>query len=192
MHVRSKWYDDIDSHVKHLKNSLSEKDYKKYRLNLLNGLAQRVDELSPVCKRCYFFKQAISTLEQNVSNLILSTDKDGIKTHLMTITMVISHLKKQHKLVEEGHYTNLWFPVGSVIGVVFGIFMPHIGLGILIGAVIGIGVGVVLDRKAIKEGRIICPGEKIPVSYTKTRVSVIICLVLIIVGGLVFLLLYDF
>jgi hypothetical protein len=192
MNVKSKWYDDIAKQVNQLKNTLSEKDYKRYRLNLLIGLAQRVDELSPTCKHCYFFKQAISTLEQNVSNLILLADKDGMKAHLLTITIIISHLKKQHKLVEEGHYTNLLYPLGATIGVVLGIFMPHIGIGILIGAVIGIGVGVVLDIKAKKEGRIICPGEKIPVSYTKTRVLIIICLVLIIVGGLAFLLLSDF
>jgi hypothetical protein len=192
MKVGSKWYYDIAKQVDQLKNALSEKDYRKYRLNLLNGLAQRVDELSPACKHCYFFKQAISTLAQNASNLIPLADKDGMKAHLLTITIIINHLKKQHKLVEESHFTNLLYPLGAAMGAVLGIFMPHIVIGILAGAVIGIVVGVVLDNKAKKENRIICPGEKIPVSFTKTRVLIIIGLVLIVVGGLAFLLLPDF
>ena len=188
MNVRSRWYYDTANQVYQLKNTLSQKDYKKYRLNLFIGVAQRVDELSPACKLCQFSKQNISTLTQNVSNLIQLADKDGMKTHLMTINMVINHLKKQHKLVEEGHYTYLWSPLGTAIGVIIGTSMQYIGIGILVGWIIGTGVGGVLDIKARKGGRTLCPGENIPVSYTKTRILIIIGLVLIIFGGLAFLL----
>ncbi len=42
MNSKSNWYDGIAKQINQLKDTLSEKDYKKYKLNLLLCVAERV------------------------------------------------------------------------------------------------------------------------------------------------------
>ncbi len=47
MDSRSNWYDGIAKQINQLKDTLSERDYKKYKLRLLLCVAERVAEFSP-------------------------------------------------------------------------------------------------------------------------------------------------
>ena len=69
MNSKSNWYDGIAKQINQLKDTLSEKDYKKYKLRLLLCVAERIAEFSPECGQCQIFQQDISTLTQNVGNI---------------------------------------------------------------------------------------------------------------------------
>lgn len=74
---------------------------------------------------------------------------------------IIKLLEKNLKLVPKNYYRNLWMILGIAvfgipIGVIFGASldnMAYLAIGLPIGLVIGIGVGAVMDQKALKEGR---------------------------------------
>ncbi|MFC1988779.1 glycine zipper family protein [Chloroflexota bacterium] len=185
MNNPSNWYEDIAKQIHHLKDTTSEKDYKKYKLNLLLCLAQRVTEFSPECGQCQIFQQDISTLTQDVDNLIQADDKDRRKAYLKTIKTIVVHLQKQHKLVTEGQYLGIGMSIGTGIGVALGAVGDNVGSGIPIGVGIGVAIGAALDAKAKKEGRVICPSEKTIASPRATKVLIAIGLGILALGGLV-------
>jgi hypothetical protein len=171
---RSDWHESIAVQIDQLKNTISESDYKKYKLNLLLCVTQRVAEFAPECGRCQILQQDISTLTQDVGNLVQVADKYRRKAHLTAINGMINHLRKQHKLITEGYYMGIGMVFGTAIGVAIGAAMPNVASGIPIGIGVGMAMGVALDAKAKKEGRIICPSQK-TISYPqKTRIMVII------------------
>jgi hypothetical protein len=192
MNSKSNWYDGIAKQINQLKDTLSEKDYKKYKLNLLLCIAERIDEFSPECGQCQIFQQDISTLTQNVGNAIQLADKDKRKAHLKTINRIIGHLRKQHKLVTNGYYMGIGVAIGTALGVALGAVWDGIGYGIPIGVGIGTAIGAALDAKAKKEGRVICPSEKTTVSSQKTKVMIIIGLGAFVLAGLVAFMLFRF
>lgn len=74
---------------------------------------------------------------------------------------IIKLLEKNLKLVPKNYHRNLWMILGIAvfgipIGVIFGASldnMAYLAIGLPIGLVIGIGVGAVMDQKALKKGR---------------------------------------
>ncbi|MFC1978201.1 hypothetical protein ACFLWS_08105 [Chloroflexota bacterium] len=190
MNSKGSWYDGIAKQINQLKDTLSEKDYKKYKLRLLLCVAERMAEFSPECGQCQLFQQDISTLTQNVGNLVQVGDRDKRKAHLKTINRMIGHLRKQHKLVTEGYYMGIVMVFGSAIGVALGAVTDTIGGGIPIGIGAGTGIGAALDAKAKKEGRVICPSEKTTSSLQRTKIMIIIgvLVALVLAGILAFIL----
>jgi len=190
MDNKSNWYDGIAKQINQLKDILSEKDYKKYKLRLLLCVAERVAEFSPGCGQCQIFQQDISTLTQDVGNLVQMGDKDKRKAHSKTISRVVGHLQKHHKLVNEGQYMGIGMSIGTGIGVALGAITDNVGSGIPIGVGIGVAIGAGLDAKAKKEGRVICPSEKTTVSNRKIKLYIVIGLAILALAGLVAFLLY--
>ena len=185
MNARNSWYDSIAKQIDQLKVTLSEKYYKKYKLRMLLCIADRVAEFSPECGQCQIFQQDISTLTQDVHNIIQLADKQKKKTHLKTIDNIVKHLRKQHKLITEGYYVGICMAIGAGLGVALGAAMPNIGTGIPIGIGIGLAIGTALDAKAKKEGRIICPSGKTTTSFNRTKLIVIVALGILVAAGLV-------
>ncbi|MFC1992096.1 hypothetical protein ACFLVC_05195 [Chloroflexota bacterium] len=185
MNSQNNWYDGIEKRINQLKETLGENDDKKYKLNLLLCVAQRVVEFSLECGQCQMLQQEISTLTEDVSNIVQSADKVRRKAYLKTINSMIGHLQKQHKLVTEGYYMGIGMVFGSGIGVALGVAMPSIATGIPIGLGIGIAVGSALDAKAKKEGRVICPSKKTTTSPQRTKIMILIGLAVLFLAGLV-------
>ena len=156
---QSDWCDDIAKRISEINNTLSQKDFKKYKLDLLSCVTQRVAEFSPMCTECHMFQQDIMSLTKDMSNLVQTADKERRKAYFKALNKVTGHLQKQHKLVTEGYYAALCMALGSGLGVAIGAAMDNIGTGMAIGVGVGIAIGVALDAKAKKEGRILCPRE---------------------------------
>jgi len=181
----SNWRDGITRRIDQLKDTLGEKDYKKYKLDLLRCVAERIAEFSPECGQCRIFQQDISTLTQDVGNTIQTADKVRRKAHARTIDRIVDHLQKQHKLVTEGYYLGMWMGIGLALGLPTGIPLGNISLGLPIGLCIGVAIGTSLDAKAKKEGRVICPGEKAISSLQGTKLMILIGLAVLLLAGLV-------
>jgi hypothetical protein len=189
MNSKSNWLNSIQKQITLLRNTLNEKDYKKYKLRLLLCIAERVTQFCPTCGQCQIFQQDISTLTQDIGNLTQLADKERQKSYLKSIDKIANHLQKQHKLVNEGYYIGIGMAIGSGIGVALGAVLEQIGGGIPIGVGIGLAIGAALDAKAKKEGRILCPKETRAATSVNFK-TIAIILGLLVLAGLAALLFF--
>jgi hypothetical protein len=179
MEAYSDWYYGIEKRVNYQKDTLSEKDYRKYKLDLLLCLARRVDSFSALCAECQSRKQEITALTNDLANLSLMS-KEAKKSYFKAIGDITKHLQKQHKLVTEGQYIGMGMTIGAAIGVALSAVLE--GGGLPIGIAIGAAFGYYLDAKAKREGRVICPKEKKTVLASRNTFIAVILGVLILVG----------
>jgi len=161
MEVRSEWYSKIAGYVNQAKNTPKEKGTKKYKLNLLLGVAERLDEFHATCGQCQLHQQEMTSLASNLGNLIQLDNKERRKAYLQALNGMVKHLQKQHKLVTEGYYTGIGLAIGAGIGAALGPLSDRIGAGLPIGIGIGMAIGAALEAKARKEGRLIYTKEKV-------------------------------
>ena len=155
MEVHNAWYDKINKEIGLHQDNLSKKEAKKYKLDLLLRVAKRVADFSPECGGCQLSQQEITTLTQDLGNLVQMPDKRKRQSYLKKINKTVKHLQSEHKLITRGQNIGLWVAIGSGIGVALGAGMDNVGGGIPIGIGIGTAIGIALDAKAKKEDRVI-------------------------------------
>ena len=155
MEVHNAWHDKTSKEITLHRETLSKKDAKKYKLDLLLRVAKRIADFSFECGGCQLSQQEITTLTQDLGNLVQMPDKGGRKRYLKKINRIVKHLQSEHKLVTQGQNVGLWIAIGSGIGVALGAGMDNVGGGIPIGIAIGTAVGIALDAKAKREDRVI-------------------------------------
>jgi hypothetical protein len=76
---------------------------------------------------------------------------------------ILTLLEKELKMVPKNHYRNYWMAMGLAvfgvpIGVLYGLLnhnMAMLSFGLPIGLLVGMAVGASMDKKALKEGRLI-------------------------------------
>jgi len=155
MEVHSDWYNRIVKEISSYQDTLSKRDFKKYKLDLLLRVAKRVDDFSTICGECQMSQPEIMRLTQGLGNLIQIPSKEERKSYFKTINDIIKHLQKQHKLVTKGQYMGIGVAIGAGIGVALGAALGNPGIGPAIGTAIGVAIGLAMDAKAKKEGRVI-------------------------------------
>lgn len=184
MKNKNDWLNDITKQINLLHDTLSVKDYKKYKLRLVLCLVERITQFYDECGQCQTFHKELSDLLQEVSNLAHLPDKQRQKSYLKSVDKVSNHLQKQHKLVKEGYYTGLGISIGSGLGVALGAAMPRVGAGIPVGIGIGLAIGAALDAKAKKEGRILCPKEASATAPAIRSKTIMVVIGLLVLAGL--------
>ena len=155
MEAHSSWYDKTVKEINLYKDTLNQKDQKKYKMDLLQRVARRVDYFSTSCGQCQLHQQDINSLITELSLLTQMPSKEGIKNHSRKINNMVKHLQKEHKLVTEGYYMGIGVAIGIGVGTALGAVTEKTGIGTAIGTGIGIAIGAYLDKKAKKEDRII-------------------------------------
>jgi len=155
MEVHSEWYDKIVKEISLHKDTLSKKDYKKYKLDLLLRVAKRVDNFSALCGECQMSQPEITSLTQGLGNLLQMPSKEERKSYFKTINNIIKHLQKQHKLVTKGQYMGIGVAIGAGVGVALGAALDNPGIGPALGTALGVAIGIAMDAKAKKEDRVI-------------------------------------
>lgn len=158
MEVHSDWYNRVVKEINLHKDSLSKKDAKKYKLDLLLRVAGRAEEFFSICGKCQLSQPEITRLVGELSYLIQmpkQAPKEARKSYHKTLNNIIKHLKKEHKLVTEGYYKGICMVIGPAISVAIGAALKNPGVGVGVGIAIGLAVGSYLDKKAQKEGRVI-------------------------------------
>lgn len=155
MKAHSDWYNQIASNIRLHKDSLSQKNYKRYKLGLLLRVAARVDGFSATCGECRVFQQEISRLMHDLDNLIQLPRKEARQDYLKTINGIVKHLQRNHGLITQGQNIGLWMAISAGVGVALGITFQNTAIGMAIGTALGIAIGSALDARAKKEGRVI-------------------------------------
>ncbi len=156
----ARWYENTEKAIGSYQASLTPKEVKKYKLDLLLRIARRVADFSEECGPCQVFQPDITQLGQELGTLSRRS-KDARRAYARKIKLIVRHLKSRHKLVTEGHYRNLGMAIGTGVGAAFGGALSAAGVGTGLGAGAGIGAGLGmtlgagLDAKAKKDGRVI-------------------------------------
>ncbi len=171
--MHSSWYDGIIKQIETLKETLDGHTYRRYKINMLQCLSNRIEHFSSECGQCQMFKQDITTLVQDVSNFAQIPNREGRKQYFRSMNSIVGHFQKQHKLVTEGYYIGIGMAIGTGIGVAIGTAMGNIGSGIPIGVGIGVAIGTALEVKAKKEDRILCPSQPREKSTSKRSLMVV-------------------
>jgi hypothetical protein len=155
MEVNNRWYKETAEKISSYQNSLSKKEQKKFKLELLLRVTRRVAEFNDECGECQLFQQEITVYVNELGNMIHLADNTRRKKYAKRLKQTVRHLKSEHKLVPKGHYAGIWTSIGTGIGVAIGAGMDSVGAGIPIGIGIGVAVGMMLDAKAKREDRVI-------------------------------------
>ena len=80
------WYDGITKQIDLLKETFSPQDYRRYKIDMLRCLAERIDQFSPECGQCQMFQQDMATLVQDVDNITqLPRSKAKTRPHFCTM-----------------------------------------------------------------------------------------------------------
>jgi len=159
MEVGSQWYNRIATEISQYQTTLSKKDAKKYKLDLLLRIAKRIDDFSATCGECQAFQLEITRLVQELSLLTQMPSKESLKSHTKAVNSLVAHLKKVHKLVDKGHYLGMGIGIGMAVGAglgaALGTALGNPAIGTPIGIAIGFAIGTYLDKKAKEEGKVI-------------------------------------
>jgi hypothetical protein len=148
------WLEETSKKIAAYKKTFPKAEARKYKLDYLDRIAKRVNELSSMCGECYQSKGEITTLLNNLEGLIQLSPM-ATKEYRKKMNKIVSHLRKKHKLIPAGTYTAIGNGLGVSLGVSLGAVMGNIGVGIGIGAGIGVAIGVAMEAKAKKDGKII-------------------------------------
>ena len=140
--------------LKEIKHKLDDK---------LLSLYNKLDKLLKELKDRTLKEKVIVGINNEVRqvNLTLEAEADACKQLKKSYTFIIKLIEKEHKLVPQNYYINIWMPIGMAsfglpIGVAFGLSLGNLaflGIGLPIGLVIGLAVGTELDKRAYKENR---------------------------------------
>lgn len=148
---------ELTSRAKALKQAidrlgLTEKQLKKYDLEIAPRIIARLDQMSPECEKCQEMAQMTDELI-SISHDYL-TNKDARKTIKKKLKEASNHLYSKHQIVRKGFYQSFWLAIGISIGASLMTALDNpafIGIGIAI----GVGAGASMDKKAKLERRVL-------------------------------------
>ena len=144
----------IESRIEALKKSLTIKNQKRLRLDILLRVARRLDALSLGCEACFGHRPSIGGLVDTIKD-IETWQIPGWKGYYRALDDIIKHLKTAHHLVEEGEHLTMWAGMGLAIGAGIGVAFGQVAIGAGLGVVFGVAIGGMLDAVAHKQGRVI-------------------------------------
>lgn len=139
-----------------LEETNSKDIIKKLDTKLLRRIAIRFDEFSGECKDCKSMLKDMEKYLRRLNDMEDEINKDILKEHFKIKSNYVSHLNKNHALIQLGQNTGLWMSLGVSIGVVLGLTtFDNIALGIPIGISIGLLIGTSKDALAKKQNKVI-------------------------------------
>ncbi len=148
------WLEDTKEKIEKHKKVFTKAESRKFKLELVERVAKRVDHFSSMCGECHQHKGEITILLNNLGGLI-QLSPIATSDYFKKIKKIVSHLRKKHKLVPSGTYTAIGNATGVALGVSIGAAMGNLGAGVAIGAGLGVAIGAALEAKAKKDNRTI-------------------------------------
>ena len=159
MHKMSKlnvWSNTIKQNIENQRESIFKRDYKFFKIDRLEKVAERIDEYSDNCEVCQSFKPEVENISLNVAELINGSPNNRSQYEKRN-EVLIKHLKEEHGLVHREYYASVYsfagFAGGIILfgGIAFLIDIRYFVFSLLLGFTIGIIVGRVLGRKKDRE-----------------------------------------
>ncbi|CDO03428.1 hypothetical protein BN988_01942 [Oceanobacillus picturae] len=147
---------NVVNSIEEISNNVDEQVATELELEKFNRIINRLDSFSNECEEC---EQYFTDLESHIKDLLEKNStitEDDIKHHNQKINNISTHLMKKHNLVTSGFYFSVYMPIGTSLGVVFGLLIfDNIGIGLPLGVGLGVAIGAALDANAKKKGLVL-------------------------------------
>jgi hypothetical protein len=131
--------------------------------NRLSGKYEQFNQIILELRKKDLPDGLVLSINQDIDeiNSLVCSELDFIKIIVKKQNRILKMLEKELKLVPKNYYRNLWLGLGmAAFGVPMGVAfssilgnMAFLSLGIPFGFVIGLSIGISMDKKACEEGR---------------------------------------
>ncbi|PKM52282.1 MAG: hypothetical protein CVV02_02650 [Firmicutes bacterium HGW-Firmicutes-7] len=153
------WYIELCDKIDALTSEFTEKETKKYQINWLKKLLDKLDYFQESCSDCVELKNSMDNLLIDLE-LIKNDPNHSTDQYFTSINNLYQHLKTSHKVVVSRHYVHLGIIAGVIIGLiitfVFKDLIPGtMKYGFNTSIIIGFATGFYLDKKATSEYRML-------------------------------------
>jgi len=150
------WSKSIKINIENQKEEIFKRDYKFFKIDRLERIAERIDIFSDECEICEEFKKEVEDLSVNTAKLINGTPKERSSFEKRN-EKIVKHLKNKHDLVHKDWYTSVYSLAGFATGIiVFGLIallfdIRYLIFSLLFGFTLGIITGRIIGRKKDKQ-----------------------------------------
>lgn len=150
------WSNIIKKNIEDQKEEIFKRDYKFFKIDRLERIAERIDTYSADCEICESFKKEVEDLSKTASQHINGSPRDRSRFEKRN-EIIVKHLKEEHGLVHRDYYASVYAFAGLASGlIVFGAITFFIDLryfifSMLIGFTLGLMIGRVIGRKKDKQ-----------------------------------------
>ncbi len=158
------WSKKIKTEINIQINDIYKRDYKFYKIDRLERMAEKIDEFSDDCKQCNAFKTDIEDISKKLSTYLAGSPSLRSEYEKRN-EKIVKHLQKNHNLSYKEYYTSSYSFIGIISGSAFfgavmwfinpNFIVPTILMGFTIGIIIGRIMGKKKDKKQEKNGLIL-------------------------------------
>lgn len=142
----------IDEHI----DDIYKRDYKFYKIDRLERIAEHIDNFSQNCEECKAFKPEVEDIAERLSEYLQGIPQLRSEYEKRN-EEIVKHLQKKHNLAYKEYYASSYSFIGFMAGsIFFGGIMWFINPNfivptLLMGFAVGIIIGRVLGKKKDKE-----------------------------------------
>lgn len=144
---------EIDAQI----DDIYKRDYKFYKIDRLERIAERIDEFSDDCSECNHLKSEVEDIVTNLSDSLQNGNTELRSEYEKRNEKIVKHLRSVHKLSYKEYYASVYSFIGIVSGtIVLGfigwLILPQLLVfSLLTGFTIGIIAGRMIGKKKDKE-----------------------------------------
>ena len=150
------WSKTIKNKIDEQIDDIYKRDYKFYKIDRLERIAEHIDVFSHECEECEAFKTDIKDIAERLSEYLKGVPQLRSEYEKRN-EKIVNHLQKKHKLAYKEYYASsysfLGFAIGSAIfgGVMWFINSNFIVPAVLMGFALGLIIGRILGKKKDKK-----------------------------------------
>ncbi|MFC1538326.1 hypothetical protein ACFL6H_02795 [Candidatus Latescibacterota bacterium] len=156
------WYDKVANMIDQHRFIFSMSDPEKNPVNFMVRVTRKVADYSGECAECESYKDSIYSLAEELK-ILHDLPPEKRKKPFNKLKPIVKHLQKEHNLVTQNQYTSAGLAFGlvggSILGLVAGTAIGNPGMGFIVCAILGTGLGMQQgyskDQKAKEAGKII-------------------------------------
>jgi hypothetical protein len=132
------WYRKLEEALDEHRDDFSDKQWDKYRIDLLLKVANRVRTFSDDCETCRSYQHRLTRLEEEIQEL--PDSKAQRQYQREQLYGMAQHFVAEHQLAPPGFFLRKYLRVGLIAGAVLG-FAAMLAIGNLLIFPLGILLG---------------------------------------------------
>lgn len=118
------WSKQIIIDLNQKKEELYKRDYKFFKIDRLERIAERVDEFSDSCEECYKLKPEIEDITDRLTEYVNGSPRKRAEYEKRS-EAILKHLKKKHKLSQKSYYSSVYTAIGLAAGLLISIGLSY-------------------------------------------------------------------
>jgi hypothetical protein len=158
------WSIGIKRRIEAQKEQFYRSDYKFFKVDRLEKIAERLDEFSENCARCENLKSETEDIVERLPEYINGSPRQR-KAYEKRNDALAEHLRKEHKLYPHNYFMSVYSLAGFAAGIILAgslslLFFPELLfhaliVGFLLGLFAGYFYGAKIDKQQKKQNLIL-------------------------------------